>query len=421
MKLLIFIILVLFGAVSLGLIAMENPGYVLIARAPWSIEMSLTVFVILQLVGSVALYLLLHILVRLWNTPREVARWRTGRRTRRARASLVQAMIGLAENNWLEAEKNALIEVHSGELPLANYLLAAYAAQKHGDHDKRDEYLALAYQNAPQDSLAIGMAQAQLQIIAQQYEQALATLSQLRIRDPKHGHVLGLLAQVYRELHDWDSLAKLIPELKKRKALPVVDIDALELETRRQLLMLPLPSGASGILKKAWNAVPQYLRQHPELVAIYAQHLIDQGGMEECEALLTSTIEHSWDQTLVRLYGLVQGRDPAAQMDTALEWLNRQHDDATVLLTLGRLALRNKMPGKARDYLQKAIDLDGPLEAYHELGKLLDQAGEHAEAMVLYRRAMERCTQELRSAARNAATPAHARRGKTPATADYGY
>ena len=80
MKLLIFIILVLFGAVSLGLIAMENPGYVLIAREPWSIEMSLTVFVILQLVGSVALYLLLHMLVRLWNTPLEVARWRTKRR-----------------------------------------------------------------------------------------------------------------------------------------------------------------------------------------------------------------------------------------------------------------------------------------------------------------------------------------------------
>jgi HemY protein len=421
MKLLIFIILVLFGAVSLGLIAMENPGYVLIAREPWSIEMSLTVFVILQLFGIIALYLLLHLLVRLWNTPREVARWRIRRRARRARTALVQAMIGLAENNWLEAEKSALIEVHSGELPLANYLLAAYAAQKHGDHEKRDEYLALAHQNAPQDALAIGMAQAQLQIIALQYEQALATLTQLRIRDPKHSHVLGLLAQVYRELRDWDSLAKLIPELKKNKALPALDIDALELETRRQLLMLPLPSGASGILKQSWNAVPQYLRQHPQLVAIYAQHLIDLGEMQECETLLASTIEHNWDQTLVRLYGLVQGRDPGAQMDTALEWLNRQHDDASVLLTLGRLALRCKLPGKARDYLEQAIDLNGPLEAYHELGKLLDQAGEHAEAMTLYNRAMERCTKELRTAARNAGSPVHVRLGKTPATADYGY
>lgn len=421
MKLLIFIILVLFGAVSLGLIAMQNPGYVLIAYEPWSIEMSLTVFVILQLIGSVALYLLLHMLVRLWNTPREVARWRRGRRAQRARMNLVQAMTALAENNWLEAEKNALAEVHSGEFPLANYLLAAYAAQQHGDHEKRDEYLGLAHASAPQEALAIGMAQAQLQIGAQQYEQALATLTQLRIHDPKHAHVLGLLAQVYRALHDWDSLAKIIVELKKRKALPAADIDDLELETRRQLLMLPLPSGASVILKKSWNAVPQYLRQHPQLVAIYAQHLIDQGAAEECESLLASTLEHHWDETLVRLYGLVPGRDPATQMDTALEWLNRQHDDANVLLTLGRLALRRKLPGKAREYLEKAVDLNGPLEAFDELGRLLDQAGEHAQAMTLYHKAMERCANELRAASRRATTPATTRLGKTPATADYGY
>lgn len=421
MKLLIFIILVLFGAVSLGLIAMQNPGYVLISREPWSIEMSLTVFVILQLIGSVALYLLLHMLVRLWNTPREVARWRMGRRAQRARMNLVQAMTALAENNWLEAEKNALVEVHSGEFPLANYLLAAYAAQRHGDHKKRDEYLGLAHAIAPQDVLAIGMAQAQLQISAQQYEQALVTLTQLRIHDPKHAHVLGLLAQVYRALHDWDSLAKIIVELKKRKALPAAEIDALELETRRQLLMLPLPNGASGILKKSWNAVPQYLRQHPQLVAIYAQHLIDQGESEECESLLASTLEHNWDETLVRLYGLVQGRDPAAQMDTALEWLNRQHNDASVLLTLGRLALRSKLPGKAREYLEKAVELNGPLEAYDELGRLLDQAGEHAQAMALYHKAMQRCAKELRAATRRATTPAITHLGKTPATADYGY
>ena len=421
MKLLFFIILVLFGAISLGLITMENPGYVLIAREPWSIEMSLTVFVILQLVGSVALYLLLHMLVRLWNTPLEVARWRTKRRNRRARASLVQAMIALTETNWLEAEKNALIEVHSGEFPLANYLLAAYAAQKHGHYEKRDEYLALAHQSAPQDSLTISMAQAQLQIMALQYEQALATLSQLRLRDPKHVQGLGMLAQVYRELHDWDSLTKAIPELKKRKALSTVDIDALELEARRHLLMLPLPNGASGLLKKAWNAVPIYLRQHPQLVAIYAQHLIDQGEMEECQTLLNAAIEHQWDPILVRLYGMVQGPDPRAQMDTALAWLNRQHDDPNVLLTLGRLALRNKLPGKAREYLMRAIELNGPLEAYHELGKLLDQAGEQAEAMTLYNRAMERCAKELHTAARNTGTPAHLPSGKTPATADYGY
>ena len=422
MKLLFFSILVLFGAVSLALVALENPGYVLIAREPWSMEMSLTVFLILFVLGSGLFYLLLHGVVRLWNTPREVSRWRRGRRARRARESLLQGMIDLAEGRWLQAEKNVLLDIHSGDFPLANYLIAAYAAHLHANHaavrdggnignagatssatvrdggstgnagaissEKRDEYLSLAHQHAPQYAFAIGLAQGQLQLSAGQYQAALTTLTQLRIRDPKHGHVLALLAQVYRALCDWDTLAKLIPEMRKRKAAPTAQIDALELEARCQLLMLPLPAGSASILKRSWNAVPQHLRQHPSLLAIYVQHLIEQGEMEESENLLSATIEHNWSDALVRLYGQVPGRNPRAQMDTALEWLAQQGSNPSLLLTLGRLALRNNMPDKARDYLEKCISQNGPLEAYHELAQLLEQAGERDQAMVLCQRAL---------------------------------
>ena len=414
MKLLFFIILVLFGAVSLALVALENPGYVLIAREPWSMEMSLTVFLILFVLGSGLFYLLLHGVVRLWNTPREVSRWRRGRRARRARESLLQGMLDLAEGRWLQAEKNVLLDIHSGDFPLANYLIAAYAAQLHASHasardggstgnagvrpveanaeavssKQRDEYLSLAHQHAPQYAFAIGLAQGQLQLSAGQYQAALATLTQLRISDPKHGHVLALLAQVYRALRDWDTLAKLIPEMRKRKAMPSARIDALEIEARCQLLMLPLPAGSASVLKRSWNAVPQHLRRHPPLLAIYVQHLIEQGEMEESESLLSAAIEHNWSDALVQLYGRVTGRNPRAQMDTALEWLTQQGSNPSLLLTLGRLALRNNMPDKARDYLEKCISQNGPLEAYHELAQLLEQIGERDQAMVLCQRAL---------------------------------
>ncbi len=89
MKLLFFIILVLFGAVSLALVALENPGYVLIAREPWSMEMSLTVFLILFVMGSGLFYLLLHGVVRLWNTPaRGIALAARPARTARARVAV---------------------------------------------------------------------------------------------------------------------------------------------------------------------------------------------------------------------------------------------------------------------------------------------------------------------------------------------
>jgi HemY protein len=265
------------------------------------------------------------------------------------------------------------------------------------------------------------MAQAQLQIIACQHELALATLSQLRIQDPKHGRLLGLLAQVYRELRDWDSLVRLIPELRKRHALPDAGIDGMEIEARRQLLMLPLPPGATGILRQAWGSVPGHLQRQPDLVAAYARQLIDLGQMAECETLLAGAIEHSWNDALVHLYGLVEGPDGSAQMQTAEGWMTHQNDNPMLLLTLGRLALRNKAPGKARDYLEKSILLHGPLEAYQELGRLLEQAGEHDKALELCQRALGLYAQEARMVARRSAAGQSPHQRSNPATAHYGY
>ncbi len=297
--------------------------------------------------------------------------------------------------------------------------MAAYAAQLHGSHEKRDEYLSLAHQHAPQYAFAIGLARGQLQLSAGQYQAALATLTQLRIHDPKHGRVLALLAQAYRALRDWDTLAKLIPEMRKRKAMPAAQIDAFELEARYQLLRLPLPTGSAGVLKRSWNAVPQHLRRHPPLVEIYVQHLIEQGEIEESESLLAATIEHNWNDPLVRLYGLVMGRNPRAQMETALEWLAQQGNNPSLLLTLGRLALRNNMPAKARDYLEKCIALNGPLEAYHELALLLEQTGENDQAMVLCQRALALYAQEIHADTTALHTPSA--QGPEPVTAHYGY
>ena len=61
----------------------------------------------------------------------------------------------------------------------------------------------------------MGITQAQLQLARNQLEQCLATLLELRKKDPHHPFVLKLLHQVYLRLQDWQQLALLLPELKK--------------------------------------------------------------------------------------------------------------------------------------------------------------------------------------------------------------
>lgn len=420
MKLLFVIVLILFASVALTLTAMDNPGYVLIAREPWSVELSLAVFVALLTVGLLLLGLLWNGLVKLWNTPRDVANWRRARRSQRARESLTQGLIHLTERQWELAEKEALAHVHNTPTPLLNYLIAAFAAQGMGHYEKRDEYLALAHQASPDQAITTGMAQAQLQLFSRQLERALATLTQLRTLHPKNAPILELLARCFRELHDWDNLASIIPELRKYKALSNEQIDAVELEAHRELLTLSLPSGSANVLHQAWNAVPAHLRRHPDLLALYAQHLMAQNEVDECEQLLVSAIEQNWSDRLIRLYGLLQTSHPATQLETAESWLATQNDRPILLLTLGRLAARNRQFGKAREYLEKAILLRGPAECHRELGALFEQLGERDKAMEQYRRALDLYSRDPSGGAPRLLSPGFPER-RGAGAAHYGY
>lgn len=400
MKTLIFIIVLLFAATLIAFYALENPGYVLISRAPWSIEMTLTVFIPLTIVAFFLFYLLLFMIVRLWRIPRDVGRWRAKRNSREARDALIQGLTNLAEGNWVEAETQLLAGMRHGDTPLLNYLGAAMACEGQGNSEKRDEYLALAHKNAPQYDLAIGMTQAWLQHQSRQMEQSLATLNELRAETPKHRQVLKLLAQVHLELRDWTGLINLIPDLRQSYAMTTREIDELELQAHRELLRLSIPSGRQGVLEKAWNAVPKSLRRHPSMIAIYARQLIQQNEMTQAESVLRAAIEDNWDSALVELYGQAQGPNPAEQLETAEGWLTPHRDDPKLLLTLGRLALRSNEDSKARGYYEACLTQRGPADAYRELGKLLEKLGEKDKALNCYRRGLEMVASELRAPAR---------------------
>jgi HemY protein len=393
-KTLIFIIVLLFTAALVAFYAMDNPGYVLISRAPWSIEMSLTVFIPLMVVGFFLFYLLLFFIVRLWRIPRDVGRWRGKRQANKARASLIEGLTNLAEGNWVEAETQLLAGMRHGDTPLLNYLGAAMACEGLGNNEKRDEYLALAHKNAPQHDLAIGMTQAYLQHQAHQLEQSLATLNELRTEAPKHRQVLKLLAQVHLELRDWTGLIGLFPDLRQSYGMSTKEIDELELQAHRELLKLSIPSGRPGVLEKAWNAVPKSIRRHPSMIAIYARQLIQQNEMAQAESALRAAIEDNWDPLLVELYGLTQGPNPADQLETAEGWLTTHRDEPKLLLTLARLAARNNQDSKARGYYETCLSQHGPVEAYRELGNILEKLGEKDKALNYYRRGLEMVASE---------------------------
>jgi HemY protein len=417
MRALFVILLLLFVAASATLIAVRNPGYVLITREPYVLETSLAMFLLLAAAVFAALYFCVRLIARILRAPHSLTRWRQTRRTRKAREAFLNGLTYLLAGDWLKAEKELVASLHAADSPFLGYLAAALAAQGQGDTDKRDNYLAQAQRHGSGNALATEMTQAQLQLLAGQNEQALATLSRVQARHPQQAQAVRLLIEAHRRLHDWQTLAHLLPQARRQHLLPDAELDTLERESQRELLSLPLPVGALATLHQAWSEVPDDARQHPELIEVYARQLIRQNAMDECTTLLVANLDRQWDERLVRVYGETQTAQPAAQLETAEEWLARHGESPALLLTLGRVARRNRLTERARAYLEKSLALDASAEAHAELGALYEESGDSTRALSHCRQALELCRQlyHLDRARQGRAIP------NSGGASDYGY
>lgn len=389
MKTLIIALLGLTAAVVAALAVQDDNGYILVGYGQWTIEGSLAFFLLANVLVFVVLYLVIRFFSRMFAAPKQVGEWRNKRGALRARKALTLGLVELSEGNWQKAEKDLLKYARRSETPLLNYLAAARSAQQQGAHERRDQYLQLAHESMPSADVAVALTQAELQIDHEQFEQALATLCHLREIAPKHTHVLKLLKELYLRLDDWQELGKLLPDLKKRKVVDQSELQSLEQNIYRHKLSQAADLEDPNQLQITWNSIPSSARGKEEMVMIYVNHLINRKETGQVEKLLRSTLNRNWSDDLIELYGRVEMEDGAHQLNVAEGWLKNHGDNATLLLTLGRICLRNKLWGKARSYLEASIGEEPTAEAYRELGELLARMGEEQQALGCFRSGFE--------------------------------
>jgi HemY protein len=387
-KLLFGLVLALLAAVGLGLALLNDPGYVLLGYDHWVVEASLSLLGLVLLLSYFVVYLLVRLIVRFWHLPESFHAWRERRRHRLARAGLTRGLVELAEGRWSTAEKRLLKHAPSSDTPLLNYLAAARAAQQQGEHERRDYYLRLAHESMSSAELAVGLTQAELQIAHRQLEQALATLTHLRSIAPRHAYVLKMLMRLYRELKDWRKLEELLPELRKRKVLSSDALERLEYRVHSALLAEAAAQGGAEALQAQWNRLPRSLRQNEELRREYAEHLLKEGMDVEAESFIRDILRKQWHNDLAYLYGLAKGADATEQLLHAEGWLKGHERNPILLLSLGRLAARARLWGKARDYLEASLGAGPRVETYNEMAQLLEQIGQPQEAMEYCRRGL---------------------------------
>ena len=110
------------------------------------------------------------------------------------------------------------------------------------------------------------------------------------------------------------------------------------------------------------------------------------GAGEKAETVLRENLKQSYCAQLIRLYGKVLGADLKKQLLFAQSLLNKHSNDPELFLALGRLAARNELWGKAREYFENSLRIHKTVDGYNELGHLLVHLDDFETSATLFSR-----------------------------------
>jgi HemY protein len=387
----ILVLTALLIALGLSRLVEQDAGYVLIAFGVTTIELSLAKAILLILIAFVISYVLLRVLVLLLAPGGSLLRWFGRQRHKRTSKQMNDGLLAFVEGDWKRSCKELSRSAPRSQSPMLNYLLAARASQALGAKEQSQEFIHKAEQAASGKQLAIGLTRAEIQLQNGQLEESLVTLTRLREHAPRHPVVLKLLVDAYKELQDWRHLEKLLPEIRRQKLYSAAEFERLRRLVYCALLSKVAKAAGEGVheeLQRVWKSLPADIRKDARVIGEYSRSLIQTGTEAEAEKILHNHLNRHWDDELVLLYGKARSKDPARQLLVAEGWLKSRPNNASLLLSLGRLALANELWGKAREYFESSLKLAKNAEVYAELGRLLAHLGEHEKSTEYYQQGL---------------------------------
>ncbi len=373
----------------------DDPGYVLVGFGHWSLETSVVVFAVAQVIVFFMLYVFFRLFGVLLRLPAKLKNKGKNIKFNRSQEALISGLVDSAEGNWEKAEKILIKHASNSGAPLLHYLTAARAAQSRGAIEKRDEYLRKATEKSGDTDIAVGLTQAELHLSSNQFDQALETLIKLHSIDSNHASVLKLLHQTYQRIGDWDALRKLIPSLHQNKVLMEAEVKLLESETISRLLKQAAEKGDADEIQQLWISIPEHIQSVQGIVTIYFAAMIEAGAGAKVEEDIVNAIIKNWDETLLVLYANVNTDDFSKQLQTAEQWLSIHSGSAVLLRVLGKISIKCQQMEKAEQYLTKSVGIEPTVAAYQMLGDVLIKKGDKDKASESYRSGLELASSEV--------------------------
>lgn len=353
----------------------EDPGYVLLRMRGWRVETTVIAAVVLWLLAWAVLSLAWSLL-----------RWPFGALSRRHRRlsqqRLGEGLVALIEGRHGDAERDLNRASRLESLRGPALLAAAEAASRCGESARALESLDRASQYVPQ---AARVLRARLLRREGKPAEALALLAPEADKGTLTPGGWRELAQAARESGDLRRARTALEPLQKSGALGSRAYAALETQILADTLQAA-PDGAA--LNTLWSQLPKAQRRPPTVVDAYARRAAFFGLMLPAMDELESALRREWSPRLIETWGLLAGDDLEPRLRRAEAWLDVHPNDAHLLLALGRMCVRLKLWGKARQYLERSLALEPVAGAWEALGDTFAGQGDAAEAQRCYRNAL---------------------------------
>ena len=362
-----------------------DPGYLLVAFGSYTFETSL--FTLIVALG--VLYLLFRFATTIlrWINPNRlvhIGKAISEKRGKRKRNITIEGILYLIRGNWRSSYNLLTKSISAKDATVINYLAAAYAAYNLDNRNSWEHWLDKAEQEYPTASSTINSLRAQLLFRSGQLEQCVAVLEQLKKSSLNDAILLQLLKEAYLQFKDWKKLKGLLPALEKNKVISDEENARINLLIFKEDLHacyseLEQEGDKHKVLHHLtllWKKASARCKENEEIVKLYSELLLKLNEKPVAAKVIEKAITKNWSDSLVLFYGEQDFNNSPQQLLIAEKWLKERPVNAYLLLSLGRICMRNELWGKAKEYYEESTKVAPCPEAYGELSRLLEYLGE---------------------------------------------
>lgn len=377
-------------AVGLAVVARYNSGNVVVFFPPYRVDLSLNFFLVLLTLLFFVLYGLMWTIRTTQKLPGRVIDYRRQKQEINANAALRDSLKAMCEGRFGQAEKAASRAAQLPENRGVSALLAARAAHRMGQMERRDIWLASIEDN-PTLKTARLITMLDLLVDDYQSQAALNIVKEMDASGTRHIYALRLALKAHQQARNWSEVLRLVHILDKHDALhPILSKRLRELAYDE--LLSDVSHDAESIIR-LWSTISSEDRGKP-FIAIRAAKAFNRHGLQEnARAIVEKSMATEWDVRLMSVYrdAMAAEGTPAllAQIEHCEAWLLKALNDAELALTLGTFCLQQKLWGKAQRHLEQALSDASTsrtiCEAHLKLGQLHESLGNQEKAAEHYR------------------------------------